>query len=75
MWPVVGDEFFCDLDRMDHKRRAVVLSVLNADVRNREQQGIFVGRRELALAEQALEVAQKLKLLLWINGGHGLGVQ
>jgi hypothetical protein len=57
MRPVIGDKLFGNLVGMYHERRAVVLSVLNADVRNRKQQGILVGRRELPFTEQALDVA------------------
>ena len=64
MRPVIGDKLFGNLVGLDYKGRAVVLSVLNADIRNRKQQGILIGGGELPFAEQALDVAQKLKLLL-----------
>jgi hypothetical protein len=44
---VIANKLFGNLVDMDYKRRAVVLSLLNADVRNREQQGIFIGGGEL----------------------------
>jgi hypothetical protein len=75
MRPVISDKLFGNLVGMDYKRSAVVLSVLNADVGNREQQGIFIGGGELPFTEQALDVAQKLELLLWLNFDHRLWLQ
>ena len=61
MWPVVGDELFGNHVGLNDQRRAVVLAILNADVRNREQQGILVSGGELPFTEQALDVAQELE--------------
>jgi hypothetical protein len=44
---VIANKLFGNLVDMDYKRRAVVLSLLNAHVRHREQQGIFIGGGEL----------------------------
>ena len=62
--PIILNELFGYQLCGDRQSLAAIVTGLDGDVRQRQQQGVLVRRNELALGQQSLDVGQKLELLL-----------
>ncbi len=60
--PVQVNELDGDVFVLDNHRICVVLSLLHANISQRHEQGELVGRGEVSLTEQPLELSQKFQL-------------
>lgn len=62
MLQVQVNELDGDVFVLNHHRISVVLPLLHADISQRHEQGELVGRGEVSLTEQPLELSQKHQL-------------
>ena len=73
--PIILDELFGNQLGRNRKLLAAVVSGFDRDVRQSQQEGVLVGRDELPLGHEALEVGQEAELLLSSGRTHDFSSQ
>jgi hypothetical protein len=71
--PVELDEALCNLTRGERELLSIVASDLNRQVSKRDEQSVLVGRGEIALGKESLQLREEHQLRIGTWGRGELG--